>query len=361
MRVDRIILKNFLSYGVADVSPGKNINLITGPNAAGKTNLLDSIYLSAIGRGSRNQKDKDLVKWESTGGAEVTILVQKKYSKHIIQIKIDPEGTKRITIDGIPISRIGELMGVLNIVFFSPNEISLIKDGPSERRRFLDISLCQQSRTYFYTLQRYLKLIEQRNTVIKNYRGKPSLNSLLDVLTSDLVKCGAFIIQERKKFIEELTPYAIEAHQKLTNAKEEFVLSYETEPIHNDISKDLENLIKEAYDKDIELGYSTIGPHRDDLKVMADGIDIRRFGSQGQQRTAVLSLKLAETEIFTTRYSEAPVLLLDDVLSELDPDRKKALFDSIAGKQCVITDTSIPEGIDPKTKIFRIKDRAVTS
>lgn len=360
MKVDRIVLKNFLSYGVADFEPGSSINLITGPNAAGKTNLLDSIYLSAIGRGSRNQKDKDLVKWETKEGSEVTIFVKKKYSKHIIQTKIDTDGTKRITIDGIPIQRIGELMGVLNIVFFSPSEISLIKDGPAERRRFLDISLCQQSKTYFYTLQRYLKLLDQRNNVLKGYKGKASQSSLLDVINQDFLKCATYLIQERKKFVDELIPYAIESHSKLTSQKEDFVIAYETEPIKGDIYQDLITLTNDAYAKDVELGFSTIGPHRDDLRIMADSVDIRRFGSQGQQRTAVLSLKLAEAEIITKRYGESPVLLLDDVLSELDSTRKEALFDAIAGRQSVITDTSIPEGLDSKTKIFKIKDKKVT-
>ena len=359
MLVDRIILKNFLSYGVVDISPGPGINLITGGNAAGKTNLIDSIYLSAVGKGSRNRDNKEYVKWYSKGGSEICIVVKKKYSRHVIQTQIDENGNKRISVDGMPLTRIGDLMGVLQVIFFAPSELCLIKGGPSERRRFLDISICQQSKTYFYTLQRFESQLEQRNKVLKEYKNKPTLKNIIEAMDDDLLRCAAFIIDERKKFIEEITPLATKIHKELTLGEEELTIAYETEPIHGETFEELKRLTADVYDRDVENGYTNVGPHRDDLKVVANGIDLRRFGSQGQQRTAVLSLKLASAEIMGSRHKESPVFLLDDVMGELDDDRKKALLKTLDGKQVFITDATHPEGLGKKVKIFKIQETEV--
>ncbi|HQC55129.1 MAG TPA: DNA replication/repair protein RecF [Clostridia bacterium] len=359
MIVDRIILKNFLSYGVVDMTPGPGINLITGGNAAGKTNLIDSIYLSAVGKGSRNRDNKEYIKWGSTGGAEICIVVKKKYSRHVIQTHIDENGGKRMFIDGMPLTRMGDLMGILQVIFFAPTELNLIKGGPSERRRFLDISICQQSKTYFYTLLRLESQIEQRNKVLKEYKNKPTQRSIIESMDDDFLRSAAFIIDERRKFIEEIAPIAARIHKELTLGEEELTIAYETEPIHGETFEELKRLTRDVYDRDVENGYTNVGPHRDDLKVVANGIDLRRFGSQGQQRTAVLSLKLASAEIMGGRNKESPVFLLDDVMGELDDDRKKALLKTLDGKQVFITDATQPEGLGKKVKVFKIQETEV--
>lgn len=359
MEVTRIVLENFLSYGRADVSPAMDLNVVFGENASGKTNLIDSLYFASVGRSSRHTKDKELIKWDTETGARVTIFVKKKYSKHIIDIYIDPEGRKRIAIDGLPIQKIGELLGVLNIVWFSPAEIALVKDTPADRRRFVDISLSQQSKTYFYTLQRYNKLLVQRNSILKNYSGRPALADMLAVVDADFLRCASYIIAERKKFIERLSPLAAKAHSALTDGSEALALTYETEAVDFEkIAATLAEVSLSTMENDCRLGYTTAGPHRDDLKISANGIDLRRFGSQGQQRSAVLSLKLAEIAAFVEKTGETPVLLLDDVLSELDGKRQTALFNAIQHMQTIITCTEI-NGASEGVAVFEVKDREV--
>ncbi|MDD3947109.1 MAG: DNA replication/repair protein RecF [Clostridia bacterium] len=360
MIVTRLTLKDFLSYPSEDVSFSDGIHVITGENAAGKTNLVESLYFASLGRSYRHNKDKELIRWDAEGGAKVSVSVQKKYSKHHIDIYVNPQGRKSILVDGLPLQKMGELMGVLNVVFFSPDEISLVKESPAYRRRFLDISLCQQSKTYFYTLQRYNKLLVQRNVMLKTNKGRPSLQDMLSLVDADFVRCASFIIQERAKFLAKLAPYAAMRHEMLTSGKETLRIHYETEEVHlENIAEDLKRRMQESLAKDCKLDYTTVGPHRDDIKIAANGVDIRNFGSQGQQRSAVLSLKLAEIELFKEKTGETPVLLLDDVLSELDDTRKDALFQSLDGIQTMVTCTELTRNLGKHYKKYTIKDRKV--
>lgn len=340
MIVKKLCLQNFLSYKEQDIIFGKGLNVVKGKNASGKTNLLESIYLSAIGKTARNTKDKDLLNWENNGSARVTIQVAKKYGDHKIEITINSFGQKFIQIDEIPISKMGELMGAINIVFFSPDEMKLIKDSPVDRRRFLDISLSQQSKTYFYTLMKYNKLLQQRNKLLKEHKNKASLNDMLDIVHQSLLPCVEYIVTRRKDFVEKLQPFANGQHQKITNGVEQLDISYETDKLDfDDIKKSMNQLYINNLEKDKRLEYTSVGPHRDDLKIVAGGIDVRKYGSQGQQRTAVLSLKLAEIMMLEKSTGEYPILLLDDVLSELDVSRQKALLESVKDIQTIITCT----------------------
>jgi len=360
MIVTRVTLQDFLSYPQDDVSFSAGVNVVTGENAAGKTNLVDSLYFASLGRSYRHTKDKELIRWDAQGGAKVSVYVQKKYSRHRIDMYVDMQGKKRIMVDGLPLQKMGELMGVLNVVFFSPDEIALVKESPSYRRRFLDISLCQQSKTYFYTLQRFNKLLVQRNMILKNNKGRPTLKDILALVDPDYARCAAYLIRERAKFMERLAPCAAEKHKSLTGGKEELRLTYETENIGSENPEaDLRKLMADAVEKDSRLEYTTVGPHRDDIKLAANGVDIRNFGSQGQQRSAVLSLKLAEIELFKEKTGESPVLLLDDVLSELDDSRRDALFAAIDGIQTMVTCTEFKRNIGRTYKKFIIKDRKV--
>ncbi len=359
MYVSRLELNDFLSYSAASVEFGKGLNVVYGANAVGKTNLIDSVYLCSVGRSSRHSKDKELIKWGAQSGAKVTLTVQKRYSKHVIEIYMDPQGKKHILVDRLPLAKIGELMGVINVVFFSPSEMKLIKDSPSDRRRFMDISISQRNKTYFYCLQRYNALLAQRNKILKTYKGKSVIDNMLAIVDADFVRAAAFIIKERRKFIRDIAPFACDAHAKLTDGKEELTLAYETEDVDfEDVEGSLKKLMADARENDLRLEYTTVGAHRDDVKISASGIDLRKFGSQGQQRSAVLSLKIAEINSFKARVGESPVLLLDDVTSELDAGRRKALFAAIKGTQTIITCTDRLDFVG--ADYFEVKNGAVT-
>lgn len=359
MIVTRLALTDFLSYKNASAEFGEGLNIITGENASGKTNLIDALHYCSLGRTSRQSRDKELINWESKNGARVTLYIKKKYSKHVIDIYIDDAGKKRILVDGLPLKKIGELMGILNVVFFAPDEMKLVKESPADRRRFMDISLCQQSKTYFYALSRFNSLLIQRNKLLKTNKGRPSLNEMLPIIDREFVKSNAFIISERAKFVERLKPLVSSAHKKLSSEKEEMRLVYETEDVDfADIENSFAALLKNAYAADTKYDYTTVGAHRDDLKISLNGVDIRKYGSQGQQRSAVLSLKLAEIMLFTERTGEAPVLLLDDVLSELDYGRRTALMSALEDVQTFVTCTEY-EDEDRECKKFIIKNRVL--
>jgi DNA replication and repair protein RecF len=359
--IKKLYLDNFLSYSKQYAELSDNLNIIVGKNAAGKTNLVESIYFSSLGKSSKGLKDKELINWSNPKqGARVKLLIQKKYSAHTVDIHIDEAGKKRILADNLPVSRIGELIGIINIVFFSPDEMGLVKESPVDRRRFLDISLSQQNKLYFYSLTKYNKLLAQRNKVLKFHKNKANFVDMLNLVTNSMLECEEYILLRRKEFLEELAPLAKEEHNYLTSNKENLELLYETEAVdYEDVKGSLEKLYKEALEKDSKLEYTTVGIHRDDIKIMANGIDIRKFGSQGQQKTTVLSIKLAELNMFHLRTGERPILILDDVLSELDTTRRKALFERIKGVQTLITCTKFGvEGLK-NYRLLHISDKSI--
>lgn len=358
MKVKKVYLENFLSYENLFVEFGEGLNVLIGDNAMGKTNLLESIYFSSVGKSARGLKDKELIKWNSEKSARIRLCVEKKYSSHIIDIAIDTFGKKRITIDNLPISKIGELMGAVNVVYFSPEEMRLIKESPSDRRRFMDISLCQQDKIYFYTLIKYNKLLAQRNKLLKEYSASPSLKDMSDIITDKMCECQEYIITKRRKFISKIAPIANERHSVITSGKESLSVEYETETDGSDIKKDLLSLYEKNYEKDKRLQYTTVGVHRDDLKIVAGGIDIRKYGSQGQQRTTALSMKIAEVFAFYDVCGEFPILLMDDVLSELDESRRRELLSGLDGVQTFVTCTDFNENVKNKS-VYHIRNGTV--
>lgn len=355
MKVSKVYLENFLSYENLFVEFNEGLNVLIGDNAMGKTNLLESIYISSVGKSARGFKDKELINWNSVKGARIRLCVEKKYSSHIVDISIDASGKKRITIDNLPISKIGELMGAVNVVYFSPQEMRLIKESPSDRRRFMDISLCQQNKIYFYTLVKYNKLLAQRNKLLKEYGESSSLKDMSDIITDKMCECQEYIIEQRKNFISKIASIANERHSFITSGKESLSVEYETETNGSDMKKELTSLYEKNFEKDKRLQYTTIGIHRDDLKIVAGGIDIRKYGSQGQQRTAALSMKIAEVFAFYDTCEEYPILLLDDVLSELDENRRRELLSGLNGVQTFVTCTDFNENIKNKS-VYRIRN-----
>lgn len=345
MRIKSLYVKNFRNYSVAKTEFSPALNVIIGENAAGKTNLLEAVYLVGLGRSPRTSKEKEMVK----GGEErayVKIELEKRFRSHKIEIQIDGQGKKKVFLDGIPVLRIGELLGVLNIVYFSPDEMKLVKDAPENRRRFLDISITQQQKVYFTALSKYTKILKQRNNLLKFSRDSANLDEMLSLWDAQLAENGAIIIEKRIEIIEKLQKSAEEIHTKMSEGKEKLELSYETdtkiekiEEIGNELLKNL----KKAREKDKGLLYTTVGPHRDDMKITINGTDVRKFASQGQQRTTALALILGEMALFKEETGELPILLLDDVMSELDANRQKLLLKSTADAQVLLTCTEFKQ------------------
>ena len=266
--------------------------------------------------------------------------------------------SKGIAIDGQKIKKAADLMGLLNVVFFSPEDLSIIKDGPAERRRFADMELCQLDSFYLYNLNHYNKIIGQRNKLLKDMYFQPELKETLNIWDSQLVSFGSKIIERREQFVKQLGDIIFDIHKKLSGGKEELVIAYEP-----DVSiEDFEKQMKYNQDKDIRLKQTTTGPHRDDFSFVVNGVDIRKYGSQGQQRTAALSLKLSEIELVKKISKDTPVLLLDDVLSELDSNRQNYLLNSIGNIQTIITCTGLDEFINNRfeiNKIFKVTNGTV--
>ena len=341
MLVKNISIKNFRNYSVAKTDFSPNLNVLVGENAVGKTNMLEAIYLAGLGRSPRTSKEKELVK-NGEERALVYITIEKKFRSHKIEIQIDNQSKKKVFLDGIPVLRMGELLGVLNVVYFSPDEMKLVKEAPENRRRFLDISLSQQQRVYFFALSKYNKVLKQRNNLLKTSFGKEGLDEMLDIWDVQLAENGAVIIEKRIEYIEKLKKSAEKIHYKMSEGKEMLELEYDTDTLvgkDEEIAACLLKNLKKTREKDKKLLYTTIGPHRDDMKIIINGTDVRKFASQGQQRTTALALKLGEMELFKEETGELPVLILDDVLSELDESRQRLLLESTADAQILLSCT----------------------
>lgn len=354
MYVDSIRLENFRSYSLQEFSFSNGINVIEGANAVGKTNLVEAVYFCAVGKSPRTNRDKELIKW-NTDHAKLSIKIVNKYRLSKITALLTKNGEKRIAIDGAGITRMGELIGRMGVVFFSPDELKMIKETPQERRRFMDISLSQQSRAYFYNLQNYTKILTNRNNLLKENYKQNYFEQTLPVWDIQLAKEGAEIIRKRREFIDFLSPIVDERHKSIAGKENGLKVEYETAVNSEDIENELLKLLETNREKDIRLGYTTIGPHRDDMLITSNGIDLRNYGSQGQQRTAALSLKLAEADCIEIRTKERPILILDDVLSELDPKRRQELLKQAQKQQTLLTCTDYTEDKSIVDKLIKIE------
>lgn len=345
MKILNIKLNNYRNYKNLDLNFNDGINILQGRNAQGKTNLLEAIYFCSIGKSLRVSREKEVIKFNEIT-AKINLKLQKKYKKTLISLFFSKNTKKTVKIDNIPIKKIGELMGEFYAVYFSPDELKLVKESPEDRRRFMDIHISQTSKSYFYYLSRYEKILLNRNKLLKtiqlnkNNQNK-EIEKTIEIWDKQLIEVGSRIILFRNVFIKKLQPYANKIHSYLTNNEENLKLEYtgiKNENLENIKEKFIKS-IKESFNKDLNLGYTSFGPHRDDIKVLSNDIDIRLYGSQGQQRTVALSLKLAELEIVFEETGEMPVLLLDDVLSELDVNRRKKLLNYCKKTQTIITGT----------------------
>ena len=341
MIIKRLELQNFRNYEHQAIDFSPNLNVLIGKNAQGKTNLVEAINFCCIGKSHRTSKDKELISFDREN-ARIKVFAQRSAGEKTVEIVIPRQSKKIVRINNMSILRIGELFGNINSVFFSPEDLKLVKESPIDRRRFIDIDISQLSKVYFYNLLRYEKILAQRNKLLKNSFDNTQAMRGLDVWNEQLAQVGAKIILTRIHFIEHLSKLSKKQHYLITDNQEELTLTYTgiQGSSVDEIYRQLFTNLEKSTEKDLQLGYTTVGPHRDDIKIVCNDIDIRSFGSQGQQRTVALSLKLAELEIFKEECGEYPILLLDDVLSELDNKRCEKLLDSISKVQTILTGTS---------------------
>lgn len=354
MIIKSIDLQNFRNYGLQSIEFDGKTNILYGDNAQGKTNVLESIFVAGTTKSHKGCKDYEMISFDKDE-AHIKAIMCRNNIDYRIDMHIKKNKNKGIAVNGVPIKKAVELYGIVNIIFFSPEDLNIIKSGPSSRRKFMDMELCQLDKIYVSNLMNYNRTIEQRNKLLKDIGFHPELKDTLDIWDSQLVKYGSEIIDKRFDFVKKLNLIVEDIHSRLTGGKEKLVISYEPSVS----PEEFENVLKDSREKDIKMRMTCTGPHRDDICFLAEGIDIRRYGSQGQQRTTALSLKLAEIELVKKSVGDTPILLLDDVLSELDGSRQNYLLNSISNVQTIITCTGLDEFISNRfdiNRIFKVKD-----
>lgn len=363
MRITGARLVNFRNYPSLSLRPDAGLCVLTGDNAAGKTNVLEALFLCSLGRSHRTVRDAEMIRTGEACGS-VSVDIDARGGARRIECRLISGERKRLSIDGAALARSGELLGCLNVVLFAPEDLSLVKDGPGERRRFLDMAISQLRPSYYYTLQQYNAALKQRNALLKEAEGA-NYNALAP-WDEQLAVLGASIMLARAELLERLTPIASSQHETLSDGLESLDVEYEPSvPLtgRTDLVSALFDALASGAERDYYRGYTATGPHRDDLKLSLDCTDVRVYGSQGQQRTAVLSLKLAQLEILRQEKEDAPVLLLDDVFSELDRRRQRMLLVAAQDCQTFLTCTHLEEvaaaGVE-RMQVYRVEDRRVT-
>ena len=354
MIIKSLELANYRNYDSLEIHFSSGTNILYGNNAQGKTNILEAIYVSSTTKSHKGSKDRDIIHFNQEE-AHIRTLLEKDGIESRIDMHLRKSKSKGIAIDGQKIKKASELLGLLNVVFFSPEDLNIIKNGPAERRRFVDMELCQLDSFYLYNLNHYNKIVNQRNKLLKDMYFQPELRDTLNIWDSQLVSFGSKIIERRELFTKQLNEIIYEIHKKLSGDKEELKIYYEPDVL----IEDYERSRTATPEREIKLNQTTGGPHRDDCSFMVKDVDIRKFGSQGQQRTAALSLKLSEIELVKKMIKDNPVLLLDDVLSELDSNRQNYLLNSIGDIQTIITCTGLDEFVNNRfeiDKVFQIEN-----
>ena len=349
MYIESIQLKNFRNYDSLELFLDQGTNIFYGDNAQGKTNVLEAVYLCGTTKSHRSSRDREMIRFDQEE-AHIRMQVVKHEISYKIDMHLKKNKAKGIAINGIPVKKVRELFGIVNLVFFSPEDLNIIKNGPAERRKFVDMELCQLDPIYLTDLASYNHILEQRNKLLKDLSDDPKLKATLDVWDAQLLSYGCRVIEKRQKFVKELNQIIWEIHQNLTGKKEQLEILYEPSVSGEQFAVSLA-LNRE---RDIQMKMTSQGPHRDDLCLKTNGIDIRKFGSQGQQRTAALSLKLSEIHLVKEKIKDMPVLLLDDVLSELDSSRQMYLLDSIHDIQTLITCTGLDDFISDRFEINKV-------
>ena len=359
MKIKSLKLKNFRNYDLLKLDFDGSTNIFYGNNAQGKTNILEAVYLSGTTKSHRGAKDRDIIQFKHDE-SHIEMIVEKNGISYQLDMHLKKNSPKGIAVNKIPIRKASELFGIVNLVFFSPEDLNIIKNGPAERRRFIDLELSQLDKVYLNDLSNYNRIVNQRNHLLKEigFNNQDNLRDMLDIWEMQLIQYGDKIIERRKGFVEDINKIISSIHKKLTGGKEELRVIYE--PSNGEMS--LEQALNRSRERDIRIKSTSVGPHRDDICFMIGDMDIRKYGSQGQQRTAALSLKLSEIELVKQMIHDTPVLLLDDVLSELDKHRQNYLLDSIHDIQTLITCTGVEDFVNHRfsiNKVFHVQNGQV--
>ena len=349
MWIKKIKINNFRNYDQEEIDLEKNINIFYGENAQGKTNIIESIFLCSMGKSFRAKKDKEMINLNYEK-AQIEIEYQK--TDRDGKIKIELGNKKIVYINGVKIKKLSELLGNINLVIFTPDDINILKGGPQNRRRFLDIMISQLKPNYMYNLNLYLKTLEQRNNYLRQIKEERKDENLLDIWDEKLSEYATNIYSYRNEFIEKIKNKIKVIHNEITDNKEDIEIEYLTEC--NDKEKFL-NLLKQRRKLDIIKGFTTKGIHRDDFVIYINKKQLDIYGSQGQHRTAILSLKLSELNIVYDEIGEYPILLLDDFMSELDETRRRNFLEKIKNAQVIITCTEKIKVENNKFLIYNVK------
>lgn len=358
MFIKSIELSNFRNYEHLKICFDEKTNILYGNNAQGKTNILEAAYVSGTTKSHKGSRDKEMIQFDQKE-SHIKTIVDKKDKEYQIDIHLKKNKSKGIAINKVPIKKASELFGVLNIIFFSPEDLNIIKNGPAERRKFIDSELCQLDKIYLSDLTNYNKVLNQRNKLLKDIYFNQSLKDTLPVWNMQLIQYGKKIIARRSEFIRELNEVIYDIHKKISGDKEKLFIKYE--PNIDDIF--FEDELLRAKEKDLKYAQTSVGPHRDDLKIEVGNVDIRKYGSQGQQRTCALSLKLSEIKLVEKTIHDKPILLLDDVLSELDQNRQNFLLQAINETQTIITCTGLDDFVKNRfttNRVYEVKNGEVT-
>lgn len=354
MKVKNVRLNNFRNYKSADVELDEGFNLISGANGQGKTNLAESILFASLACSPRTHHSEELI-LDGQDKANVQLDIQKRYGTVTIQYTIGDGNS--FYVNGNYVKKLSDLFGTLVTVYFSPNELEIVSGSPQERRDFMDTDISQLSGKYYALVQRYNKVLFQRNKLLKTTHDHKAILDQIDIWDEQLASTAAPIIRTRKSFISKLLPYTQEAMKYLSKETESINITYigATGTTTEEIKAELLKTLKANLNKDMELGYTSIGPHRDDIKIELNGKDSKIYASQGQRRSIVLAIKVGELSLFENELGEKPVLVLDDVFSELDSTRQKKLYESIKDYQVIMTGTTFKFKPSKGYKQFKIK------
>lgn len=349
MYIESVELENYRNYQTLYLQFHRGTNVLYGDNAQGKTNVLEALYLCSTTKSHKGSKDREIIRF-GQDEAHIKLKVQKQNVSYRIDMHLKKNKTKGVAINGIPIHKASELFGILNVVVFSPEDLNLIKEGPAARRRFIDLELCQLNKLYVHNLVQYNKVLIQRNKLLKELTFQPQIVDTLDIWDIQLATFGKELIRSRREFITQLNELIAEIHKDLSGGQEHLLLQYEP----NVTEEDFEAMTAKSRIQDLKQKTTLVGPHRDDFSFMVNGMDVRKYGSQGQQRTSALSLKLSEIDLVKRLIREEPILLLDDVLSELDSNRQKQLLSTIRRTQTIVTCTGLDDFLNHHFQIDKI-------
>lgn len=337
MHIEKIELINFRNYINQEVKLDSKLNIFIGNNAQGKTNVIESIYLSSLAKSFRTNSDEDMIKLDENN-FKICLEYLKKDRKNKMEITLEKGNRKQVKINGCKLSKLSEMVGNVNIVLFSPDELKIIKQSPSIRRKFFDISITQIKPMYVHFVLQYNKILMQRNNLLKQARTNRSLLDTIDIWNEKLIEVGIKIINARRDYIDSIDNILKEKHNILSEDKENVKLEYVANVMNED---EFRKRLDKSIETDLQKGYTNYGPHKDDYIFYINDVELSKFGSQGQQRSAVLSYKLTEIEKIYNEFDEYPILLLDDVTSELDKNRISKLLDNLDKHQTIITCTDI--------------------